>query len=325
MMLRFLAFAARMLLPVLGLAASGVQADDYPSRTVRLVVPFSAGGSSDTVSRLIAHKLTAAMGQTFVVENRPGAGGNIGGDFVAKSKPDGYTLLFGAGSTAINVSLYSKMPFDTLKDLDPVIHICNVTGILVAHPTVQARNVRELIEAARASPGTINYASAGSGTVPHLAGEMFRTMAKVQMTHVPYKGSGPALADLIGGQVQVMFANMPGTLQHVKTGRLKVLAVTSSQRSVVLPEIPTIAESGLPGYQAATFFGVFAPAGTPAPIIAKLNAEFAKVLSTPEILDHLRSEGAEPVGGTPEQFRAFVRGEIERWAPVVKSAGAKAD
>ena len=325
MTFRILAFASRVLLPILALAAFAARGDDYPSRTVRLVVPFAAGGSSDTVARLIAHKLTAAMGQTFVVENRPGAGGNIGGDFVAKSKPDGYTLLFGAGSTAINVSLYSKMPFDTLKDLDPVIHICNVTGILVAHPTLPARNVRELIEAARASPGTINYASAGAGTVIHLAGEMFRSMANVQMTHVPYKGSGPALADLIGGQVQVMFANMPGTLQHVKTGRLKVLAVTSSQRSVVLPEIPTIAESGLPGYQAATFFGVFAPAGTPPAIVAKLNAELAKVLSTPEILDHLRSEGAEPVGGSPEQFRAFVRGEIERWAPVVKSAGVKAD
>jgi tripartite-type tricarboxylate transporter receptor subunit TctC len=259
------------------------------------------------------------------VENRSGAGGNIGGDHVAKSPPDGYTLLFAAGSAAINVSLYSKMPFHPLKDLEPVVHICNVTGILVAHPGVPASSVQELVKLARAQPGTLNYASAGAGTVIHLAGELFNTKAGVKMTHVPYKGSGPALADLLGGQVQLMFANMPGTLQHVQVGRLKVLAVTSDKRSAVLPDVPTIAESGLEGYHAATWFGVFAPGGTPPAIVEKLNAEFNKTLSAPELVEHLRREGAEPIGGTPAQFRAFVQGEIDRWAPVVRSAGVKAD
>lgn len=315
----------RLVLLVLVLAAFGARAQGYPDKPVRLIVPFSAGGSSDTISRIIAQKMTAAMGQTFVIENKPGAGGNIGGDLVAKSTPDGYTLLFAAGSTAINVSLYSKMPFDPMKDLDPVVHICNVTGILVIHPSVGVASVAELVRLAKDKPGALNYASAGAGTVLHLAGEMFRSMAQVQMTHVPYKGSGPALMDLIGGQVQIMFANMPGTLQHVKAGRLKVLAVTSPRRSPLLPDVPTIAETGLAGYQASTWFGVFAPAGTPREIVAKLNSEFNKALSSPELTEHLRLEGAEAVGGTPEEFRTFVRGEIERWAPVVKSAGVKAN
>ena len=309
----------------LSLFALAAQAQGYPDRPVKLIVPFAAGGSSDTISRIIAQKLTASMGQTFVVENKPGAGGNIGGDLVAKSTPDGYTLLFGAGSTAINVSLYSKMPFDTLKDLDPVIHICNVTGILVTHPSVPVKTVQELVQLARDKPGSLNFASAGAGTVIHLAGELFKMQAGLQITHVPYKGSGPALMDLIGGQVQMMFANMPGTLQHVKADRLRVLAVTSPKRSPLLPDVPTIAETGLAGYQASTWFGVFAPAGTPKEIVAKLNTEFNKALSAPELTEHLRLEGAEAIGGTPEEFRAFVRGEIDRWAPVVKSAGVKAD
>jgi len=309
----------------LSLAAFAAQAQAYPDRPVKLIVPFAAGGSSDTVSRIIAQKLTASMGQTFVVENKPGAGGNIGGDLVAKSAPDGYTLLFAAGSAAINVSLYSTMPFHPLKDLDPVIHICNVTGILVAHPSVPVKTVQEFIQLAKDKPGTMNFASAGAGTVIHLAGELFKLKSGVQMTHVPYKGSGPAMMDLIGGQVQVMFANMPGTLQHVKVGRLKVLGVTSSKRSPLLPDVPTIAESGIDGYEAQTWFGVFAPAGTPKDIVAKLNAEFNKALSAPELTEHLRLEGAEAIGGTPEEFRTFVRGEIDRWAPVVKAAGVKAN
>jgi tripartite-type tricarboxylate transporter receptor subunit TctC len=217
------------------------------------------------------------------------------------------------------------MPFDPQKDLEPVIHICNVTGILVTHPSVKAKTVPELVQLANANPGALNYASAGAGTVIHLAGEMFGLMTRVKMTHVPYKGSGPALTDLIGGQVQVMFANMPGTLQHVKAGRLNVLAVTSARRSPLLPETPTIAETGIPGYQASTWFGVFAPGGTPKEIVARLNAEINKALSAPELTEHLRMEGAEAIGGTPEEFRTFFRGEIERWAPVVKAAGVKAN
>ncbi len=310
---------------VLLATSSAARADEYPSRPVKLVVPFAAGGSSDAVSRLIARKLTSAMSQPLVVENRPGAGGNLGADVVAKSKPDGYTLLLAAGSSAINVSLYSNLPFDTLRDFEPVIHICTVNLMLVAHPSFPASTPQELVAMAREKPDSITYASAGSGTVQHLAGEMFGSMAKVKMTHVPYKGSGPALTDLIGGQVNVMFANMPGTLQHVKAGKLRAIAVTTDKRSAILPELPTIAESGLDGYQATTWFGILAPAGTPRPVISRLNAEFAKAIASPEVLEFLVAEGAEPIGGNPEHFRSFLRAEIERWAPVVKAAGAKAN
>ena len=310
---------------LLALTAGAAQAQEYPNKPVRIVLPFSAGGSSDPVARLIARHLTAALGQPFVVENRPGAGGNIGSDLVAKAAPDGYTLLFTAGSFAINPSLYSKLPFDPLRDFEPVVHVATLSGILVAHPSVPDADVKELLQVARSKSGGVTYASAGSGTVPHLAGELFRAAAKVEMTHVPYKGSNPALTDLIGGQVQVMFANMPGTLQHVKAGRLKVLAVTGAKRSDLVPDVPTIAESGLPGYDAPNWYGVFAPAGTPAAIVTRLNAEINKAMATPEFIEHMRLEGAEAIGGPPAQFRTFFRGEVERWAPVVKSAGVKAD
>jgi tripartite-type tricarboxylate transporter receptor subunit TctC len=299
------------------------RAQDFPTKPVHLVVPSAAGGSSDTIARIIAQNLSASMGQTFVVENRPGAGGNIGAELVAQSKPDGYTLLFAFGAFSINPSLYAKLNFDPIKDFDPVILICTVTGILVVNPAVPAKNVQELIRLARAEPGKINFASAGNGTVVHLAGEMFKSMANVDIVHVPYKGSGPALADLIGGQVQLMFANMPGTLQHVQAGRLRVLAVTSDKRSPLLPDVPTIGESGVPGYRAATWFGVLAPAGTPARIIARLNAEFAKAIRAPELAEHLKSEGAEVVGGSPEEFRQFLKTEIEEWGKVVRASGAK--
>jgi tripartite-type tricarboxylate transporter receptor subunit TctC len=323
-MVRFAATAAKLALCAFTLAAAAAGAQDYPNKPVRLVVPFAAGGSSDPVARIIARKLGPALGQPVVVENRPGAGGNLGAEMVAKSPPDGYTLLFAAGSTAVNVSLYTKLPYDAQKDLEPVIHVATLAGILVAHPSVPASNVADLVKLAR-SGSPVNYASAGPGTVPHLAGELFRSSANVPMTHVPYKGSNPALTDLIGGQVQVMFANVPGTLQHVKAGKLKVLAVTGSKRSELLPDVPTIAESGLPGYDAPNWYGIFAPAGTPPAIVAKLNAEINKAMASQEFVDHMRLEGAEPIGGTPAQFRAFFRGEIERWAPVVKSAGVKAD
>jgi tripartite-type tricarboxylate transporter receptor subunit TctC len=272
---------------------------------------------------MLAQKLSASLGQPVVAENRPGAGGNIGADVVAKSKPDGYTLLFAAGSFAVNVSLFEKLPYDPLKDFDPVIHVCTVNGILVVNPSVNATTVQELISLARAKPGSINYGSAGSGTILHLAGELFKSAAKVEITHVPYKGSGPALTDLIGGQVQAMFANMPGTLQHVKAGRLRVLAVTGDRRASILPEVPTIAESGLPGYRAATWFGILAPAGTPGEIVMRLNAELAKALASPDIVEHLKNEGADIVAGSPEQFRDFLKSEIERWGPVIRAAGIK--
>ncbi|MBC5768216.1 tripartite tricarboxylate transporter substrate binding protein [Ramlibacter albus] len=304
-------------------ALAHAQAGDYPNRPIRLVVPFSPGGSSDAVSRLLSQKLSTQLGQQVVVDSRPGAGGNLGADLVAKSKPDGYTLLFAAGSFAVNVSLYEKLPYDPLKDFEPVAHICRVNGILVTHPSVKANSVQDLIALAKAQPGTINFASAGNGTILHLAGELFKGQAGVNMTHVPYRGSGPALSDLIGGQVQVMFANVPGTLQHVKAGKLRVLAATGDKRASSLPEVPTIAEAGVPGFQAATWFGVLAPAGTPKEIVAKVNAEINKALAAPEMVEHLRNDGADVVGGTPEQFRAFLKAEIDRWGPVVKAAGIK--
>ncbi|MDP3619719.1 MAG: tripartite tricarboxylate transporter substrate binding protein [Ramlibacter sp.] len=316
---------SRALLFALAIAAPAVQAQDYPKGPVRMVVPFAPGGSSDTVARLVAQKLTAAMGQTFVVDNRAGAGGNLGAELVAKSKADGYTLLFAAGSLAVNVSLFEKLPYDPLKDFDPVIQVCTVNGILVVHPSVKANTVQELIALARAQPGVINYGSAGSGTIPHLAGELFKTAAKVDITHVPYKGSGPALADLMGGQTQVMFANIPGTLQQVKAGKLRVLAVTNDKRSSAVPDVPTISEAALPGYRAVTWFGVLAPAGTPRDIVAKLNAEFAKALAAPDLVEHLRSEGADVVAGSPEQFRTFLKSEVDRWGPIVRAAGIKAN
>ena len=318
-----LARLSSALLLSLAIAAPAVQAQDFPKGPVRLVVPFAAGGSSDTVARLVAQKLTVAMGQTFVVDNRAGAGGNLGAELVAKSKADGYTLLFAAGSFAVNVSLFEKLPYDPLKDFDPVIQVCTVNGILVVHPSVKATTVQELIALARAQPGALNYASAGNGTTPHLAGELFKAAAKVDITHVPYKGSGPALADLMGGQTQVMFANIPGTLQLVKAGKLRVLAVTNDKRSLAVPDVPTISESGLSGYRAATWFGVLAPAGTPRDVVAKLNAEFAKALAAPDLIEHLRSDGSDVVGGSPEQFRAFLKSEVERWGPVVRAAGIK--
>jgi tripartite-type tricarboxylate transporter receptor subunit TctC len=299
-------------------------AQDYPVKPIRLIVPFAPGGSSDTVSRLVAQKLSAALGQQVVLENRAGAGGNIGMDAVAKAAPDGYTLLFAAGSAAINVSLYDKMPFDPLKDLVPVSHVCNVNGILVVHPSVPARTLKEFIDLARSRPDAINYASAGSGTVVHLAGEMFKSMARVNLTHVPYKGSGPALSDLLGGQVQAMFANMPGTMQHVKADKLRVLAVTGARRSPLLPDVPAVSEL-VPGYAASTWFGVFAPAGTPAAIVTRINAEIGKALTAPDLLATLRAEGAEPVGSSAEQFAQFFREEVSRWGAVVRASGARAN
>lgn len=313
----------RAVLLFLALLAFGAQAQDYPNRPIRLVVPFSPGGSTDGISRHLAQKLGVALGQPVVVENRAGAGGTLGTDLVAKSKPDGYTLLFVATSTAINQALFTNLPYDTMRDLDPVIHLVNLSGVLVVHPDVPAKTVKELSQLARSKPGTLNYASAGNGTTLHLAAEMFNALAKTDITHVPYKGSGPALTDLIGGRVQMMFANMPGTMQHVHAGRIRVVAVTDEKRSSVVPDVPTIAESGVPGYRATGWFGIMAPAGTPREIVERLNAEFNKALRTPELTEFMRNEGAELAGGSPQDFRAHLRSEVDRWGAVIKSAGIK--
>lgn len=296
-------------------------ADDYPSRTIRIIVPFTPGGSTDIVARHIAEKLRASLGQTVVIENKPGAGGTLGTDLVAKAPPDGYTIGIIPGAHAINASLYKSLPYDTLRDFEHVIHIANVASMVVVHPSVPAKTIEELLKLARSKPGTINYGSAGAGTVTHMTGELFKLMSGADLTHIPYKGSSQALKDLIGGQVQVMFANFPGTLQHVQAGKLRVLAVNGNKRSPLIPDVPTVAESGLPGYEANTWFGVIAPAGTPAPIVTRLNREIARAIASPEIQKFLADEGGEPTGGSPKDFAAFVRADVSKWAEVVAKAG----
>ena len=298
----------------------------YPNKPVRLVVPFPAGGTTDILARAVAQKLTETMGQTVVIDNRPGAAGNIGAELVAKSPPDGYTLLMGTvGTHAINASLYAKMPYDHVRDFAPVILVAGVPNVLVIHPSVPVNSVQELIAYGKANPGKLNFASSGSGTSIHLAGELFKTMSGVQMTHVPYKGSAQALADLIGGQVQLMFDNLPSALPHIKSGKLKALAVTSLQRSTALPDLPTIAESGLPGFDANSWFGILAPAGTPKDIIDRWNSEVAKWLASPEAREKLASQGAILAGRSPEDFAQHIATETAKWQKVVKESGAKVD
>jgi tripartite-type tricarboxylate transporter receptor subunit TctC len=306
--------------------ALGASAQGYPNRPIRLVVPFPAAGTTDILARAVAQKLTEALGQAVVVDNRPGAAGNIGSDLVAKSAPDGYTLLMGTvGTHAINPSLYSNMPYDHVKDFVPVVLVAGVPNVLVVNPELPVNSVADLIKLAKAKPGTINFASSGSGTSIHLSGELFKTMAGVDMMHVPYKGSSPALTDLIGGQVQIMFDNLPSSLAQIKAGKLRAVAVTSLKRAPALPDVPTISESGLPGFEASSWFGVLAPAGTPAPIVARINGEVNKWLQSADARERLLGQGAEAAGGTPEQFASYIRVETEKWAKVVKASGAKVD
>jgi tripartite-type tricarboxylate transporter receptor subunit TctC len=310
---------------VLGLVTTAV-ADTYPSKPIKLIVPFPAAGTTDILARVVAQKLTEAWGQPVIVDNRPGAAGNIGADLVAKSPADGYTVLMGTVSThAINPSLYARLPFDHVKDFAPITLVAAVPNILVVNPSVPATSVKELIALAKAKPGKLNFASSGNGTSIHLSGELFKTMTGVDMTHVPYKGSAPALTDLMGGQVNVMFDNMPSAFPHVKSGKLRALAVTSARRSPAVPDLPTVAEAGVPGYEATSWFGLIAPAGTPKEIVNKFSTTVAKILGTPEVRERLSSQGAEPVGNTPEQFSAFIRAETAKWAEVVKKSGAHID
>jgi tripartite-type tricarboxylate transporter receptor subunit TctC len=308
------------------LAASSAHADVYPSRPIRFVVAFPPGGGTDIIARSIAQKLAERLARQVLVDNRPGAGGNIGTDIVAKSAPDGYTMLMGsAGPLAINSSLFASMPFDPQRDLAPVTLAASTPNLLVVHPSLKVATVKELVELARAHPGEINFASSGHGTPAHLAGELFNSMAGVKLVHVPYKGAAPALADLLGGQVQLMFSTMPPALPHVKDGKLRALAVTSAKRSPATPDLPTVDEAALPGFEANTWHGVVLPAGTQPAIIARLNREIVAILHLPEIVERLSSQGAEPVGSTPEEFAAYIRSETKKWAKVVRESGAKVE
>ncbi|CAG2152664.1 Bug family tripartite tricarboxylate transporter substrate binding protein [Cupriavidus numazuensis] len=306
-------------------------ADPYPNKPIRLVVPFAAGGTTDILARAVAAELAKLPGWNMVVDNKPGAGGNIGADIVAKSAPDGYTLLMGTvGTHGINQSLYGKLPFDPIKDFAPITEVAAVPNVLVINPAFAQQNkisnVRDLIAYARANPGKLNMASSGNGTSIHLAGELFKTQTRTYMVHFPYKGSGPALTDLTGGTMQVMFDNLPSSMALIKAGKLKALAVTSAKPSPALPDVPTIAAAAnLPSYEASSWFGLLAPAGTPPDIINRLQHEVAKALGSPAVRERLQAQGAEPVGNTPEQFAALIRSETAKWAQVVKASGAKVD
>jgi tripartite-type tricarboxylate transporter receptor subunit TctC len=302
-------------------------AQSYPSKPLRFVVPYAPGGPLDITARAIGQKLTESWGQTVLVENRAGAGGNIGADFVAKSPGDGYTLLMGAVAThAINPTLYGKVPYDPVKDFVPVALVAQVPNILVVNPGLPVKSVQELIDLARAKPGSLNFGSGSTGSTGHLAGELFKTMAGVQMVHIPYKGGAPAMADLLAGQVQLMFDNLANALPNVKAGRLRALAVTTLRRSPSMPELPTIAEAGLPGFDLSTWFGVMVPAGTAPDIVARLNAEIVRALNMKDMRERLEQMGAEPPpGNTPEKFAAFIGTEAAKYAKVVKDSGAKVE
>jgi tripartite-type tricarboxylate transporter receptor subunit TctC len=300
-------------------------AQPYPSKPIRIVVPFAAGGIADLYSRIIGARVQEAWGQPVVIENRTGAGGNIGADAVAKSAPDGYTLVMSAlGPHAVNVSLFSRMPYDPVRDFSPIALVLEAEGLLVVHPSVAVTTVPELIAHARANPGKLTFASAGMGTASHLAGELFKSMAKVEMTHVPYKGNVPAITDLLAGQTSLLFATMPTVLPHAKAGKLRALATIGSARSAAAPELPTIAES-LPGFEVNNWIGLFAPAGTPPDIVRRWNGEVTRIMQSPEIRARLPNEGARFSPNSPEQFGAFVKSEIAKWAPVVKASGARVD
>jgi tripartite-type tricarboxylate transporter receptor subunit TctC len=298
----------------------------YPNKPVRIVVPFPAGGTTDIVARATGQKLQEAWNQSVIVDNRPGAAGNIGAELVAKSPPDGYTLLMGTvGTHAINASLYAKMPYDHVKDFVPVILVAGVPNVLVVNPSLPVKSVQELIEYAKANPGKINFASSGNGTSIHLSGELFKTMTGAKMTHVPYKGSSPALTDLVGGQVDIMFDNLPSSLAFIKAGKLRALAVTSTSRSSALPDVQTMAESGVPGFEASSWFGLLAPAGTPRDVVTKINGEVAKWVASSDAKEKLAAQGANAAGGSPEDFARHIQTETAKWARVVKESGAKID
>ncbi len=309
---------------VLALAAGLAQSQQYPTKPVRIIAPFAPGGGTDFIARLIAQKLTERLGHQVIVENKPGAGGNLGAEFAVKSAPDGYTLLLVAGSYTVNPSLY-KLSFDPVNDITPVIQLSQGPFVVAVHPSVPANNLKELIELARRQPDKLSYASAGSGSITHLASELFLDMAKIKVVHIPYKGTGPALNDTIAGSTQLIFGSVSTTLQFIKSGRLRGLAVTTPRRISALPDLPTVAEAGVPGYEVVLWHGLVAPKGVPRPIVDRLNREANEVLKAKDMGDLLATDGVAPAGGTPEQFRAVIKADIERWRGVVKQANIKVD
>jgi tripartite-type tricarboxylate transporter receptor subunit TctC len=302
-------------------SVAGHAAADYPDRPLRFIVPFAPGGGNDTVARLVGQRLTAILGQPVVVDNRAGAGGIVGAELAAKAAPDGYTLfLGGVGSHAINPNLHEHLSYDPIRDFAPVSLLASAPMVLVVHPSVKATSVAELIALARANPGKLNYASNGNGSSSHLAAVMFDSMAGVDMVHIPYKGLSPALTDLLAGQVQVMFSSVVAILPHIQAGKLRALAVSGNRRLSLLPDLPTIAEAGVPGYQASSWYGILAPAGTPKDVVAKLNAAILRVLAEPDVKKAFASEGADPVGNSPEAFALFIAAEKDRLGTLIRQS-----
>lgn len=307
-------------------SAIGAPADTYPGKAIRLIVPFPPGGPADVLARVVGQKLGTAWGQTVVIDNHPGAGGNIGMEVGKLAVPDGYTLVLApTGNLTVNPSLYAKLQYDPIRDFAPVTQLASVPNILVVSSSVPANSVKELIALAKAKPGELNFASPGDGSIAHLAGEMFKTMAGINMVHIPFNGMAPAMNNVLSGQVQVFFAGITTAMPQVKAGKLKALAVASPQRVATLPQLPTVAESGLPGFAAVSWYGVVAPAGTPPDIVNKLNREIVKILRLPDVREALAAQGAEIIGNTPEEFASVIKSETAAWATVVKTSGAHVD
>jgi tripartite-type tricarboxylate transporter receptor subunit TctC len=303
---------------------SALAADAYPDKPLTMIVPFSAGGTTDILARIVGQALGQELGQTIIIENKPGAGGNIGAQQASRAKADGYTLFMGTvGTHAINQALYKKLPYDPAKDFAPLSRVANVPNLLVAHPSRPYKTVQEMIAYAKKHPGEVTYGSPGSGASPHVSGALFQSMTGAELTHVPYKGSAPAISDLLGNQIAVMFDNMPSAIQHVRSGKLRPIAVTTAKRSPELPDVPTIAEAGVPGYEATSWFGLWAVAGTPAPILTKLQTALTKVLKDPAVAKKIADQGGEVVIETPAQFDAFIKSEAAKWGKVVKESGAE--
>ena len=317
MPVRWLTLAAALI------AALPAAAQSYPVRPVRMIVPFAAGGNTDITARAIGTRLSEVFGQQVVVENRPGGATNIGTELVAKAPPDGYTILMGGATNAINMSTQAKPPYDTLRDFAPVILCVKGANVLSIHPSVPARNLKELIALARARPGQLNFASSGLGSSNQMAGELFKMMANVNIVHVPYKGNAPALTDTMAGHVEMMFSGVPALIPHIQSGRLRAIAIGSLKRFTAIPEVPTFDESGVKGYEATTWFGLMAPIKTPREIVARWNTEVGKILAAPDLKGRFINEGQEPMGGTQEEFSKFIRAEIEKYAKVVAATGMK--
>jgi len=316
--------------PAAGVAAFaacfGAAAQTYPVKPVRMVVPFPPSGGTDVLARAFYHRFGEALGQQVVIDNRSGANGNVGTELVARAAPDGYTLLLnGGGTLAVNPSLYSRLPYDSVRDFAPISLVALQPSVLVVHPSVPAKSVKELVALAKSRPGQLNFASSGSGSLAHLSAEIFKSMAGVDMVHVPYKGAGPSLVDLIAGQVHLIFASSPSVMPHVRNGKLRALGVTTAKRAAATPDVPTIAEAGVPGFVVTGWYGLLAPAGTPAPIVSRLHADLVKVLGTAEVQEKLGSYGLEVATSTPAQFGEFLKAEIAKYSKVVRDAGVKVD